>query len=141
MDNETLVTTLQRHADQESEVLDRYRTLSAKLGEGPVGMLVDMILTDEEMHHLVLHTTAKWLNEPSAGASDAGLDGADRGALLQLTRELRHHEQETIDEFSALQSDLPAESGAFVACLVQTMILDSEKHHRLLGLVENLLED
>ena len=60
---ESLAATFDRHAEEEGKILAEYRTLSEKLGEGPAGFLVNLILTEEEIHHLLLRTTAKCLRE------------------------------------------------------------------------------
>ncbi len=134
-----LAKSFERHADEEGRILDSYRALSEQIGEDALGSLVSHILTEEELHHLLLRTMAGWLREPP-GTSAAPSHTSDRPKLLALTRELRHHERETIDACHALKSRVPENGGTVIRALLEAMALDSEKHDRLLGAVEAMLE-
>lgn len=134
-----LATSFDRHANEEGRILETYRELSEQLGEDALGSLVSHILTEEELHHLLLRTMASWLREP-AGTASTPRHTADRPKLLALTRELRQHERETIDACHALRSRVPESGGTVMRALLDAMALDSEKHDRLLGAVEAMLE-
>lgn len=135
---ESLAARFERHADEEGKILADYRVLSDKLGDTSLGNLVSHILTEEEMHHLLLRTLAKWMRD---GAADRSLPGgADRGEILRLTQLLQKHEGETIDACRELKTQFSGADSALFATLVDAMELDSEKHHRLLAAVVKLLE-
>lgn len=134
-----LATSFDRHANEEGRILETYRELSERLGEDALGSLVSHILTEEELHHLLLRTMAGWLREP-AGSRDMPPHTTDRPKLLALTRELRKHERETIDACHGLKSQIPESGGTVMRALLEAMALDSEKHDRLLGAVEAMLE-
>ncbi len=136
---ESLAASFDRHANEEGRILETYRELAENLGEDALGSLVSHILTEEELHHLLLRTMASWLREPRE-ASPTKRHSVDRPKLLQLTRELRRHERETIDACHELRSRIPEEGGTVTRALLEAMALDSEKHHRLLGAVEAMLE-
>ena len=136
---ESLAASFEQHANEEGRILETYRELAEKLGEDALGSLVSHILTEEELHHLLLRTMASWLREPPARGPTAR-HTVDRPKLLQLTRQLRQHERETIDSCHALRSRIPEEGGTVTPALLEAMALDSEKHHRLLGAVEAMLE-
>jgi hypothetical protein len=139
-EREKLAAKFERHADEEGKILAQYRILSEQLGDSAAGTLVSHILTEEELHHLLLHTMAKWLREPAAGPADAVPASANRPELLRVTRTLRQHERETIDACRRLKSQLSAPSAGLLGTLLEAMILDSEKHHRLLEAAEKLIE-
>jgi hypothetical protein len=102
-------------------------------------MLVNHILTDEEIHHLLLRTMATWLRAPAAAATTAIPAGTNCDELLNLTTLLQRHERETIETCNALQPRLIGESAELMNTLLEIMVLDSEKHQRLLSAVEKLL--
>lgn len=139
-ERKSLAAKFERHADEESKILAQYRLLSEKLGDSDLGSLVSHILTEEELHHLLLHTMGTWLREPS-GQGRVLPPKAERGDLLRLTQTLQRHEQETIDACASLQTQLGAQGEDLLVILLDAMILDSEKHRRLLVAVENMLKD
>ena len=139
-DRESLATQFERHADEEGKILTEYRVLSEKLGNSSAGNLVSHILTEEELHHLLLRTLAQWMREPQPEQVRAIPPDANRAELLRLTRTLQKHEIETIDHCRAVKSQLFGETAELLGTLLEAMVLDSEKHHRLLGAVETLLK-
>jgi len=135
----SLAAQFERHADEEGKILTEYRVLSEKLGNSSAGNLVSHILTEEELHHLLLRTLAKWMREASTEQERAVPPDADRAELLRLTQILRKHELETIDACRGTKARLSGEGDALLGILLDAMVMDSEKHHRLLGAVEQLL--
>jgi hypothetical protein len=138
IDRKSLAARFERHAEEEGKILAEYRTLSEKLGDSDVGNLVSHILTEEELHHLLLRTMGKWLSEPP-GHERALPPAADRAELLRLTQLLQRHEEETIDGCSQLQEQLRGQGEDLILTLLDAMVLDSEKHRQLLVVVENML--
>ena len=137
---ESLATKFERHADEEGKILAEYRVLSEKLGNSSAGNLVSHILTEEELHHLLLRTLAQWMRERPTEQERAVPPDANRAELLRLTQKLQKHEIETIDTCRAVKSELFGETAELLGTLLEAMVLDSEKHHRLLGAVEKLLK-
>jgi hypothetical protein len=139
-DRGSLADKFDRHVEEEGKVLDEYRVLSEKSGDGPVGFLIDLILTEEEQHHFLLRTMARWLRESPAAGESGGVEGGNRAEILRYTQRLRKHEQETIEAFRDLKPQLPREDGDLLESLLDVMILDSQKHHRLLLVVEKMIQ-
>jgi hypothetical protein len=134
-----LASELERHVAEEGEILERYHSLSDRLEPGRLGILINHIVTDEEMHHFLLRTLAEWLRTPTApGGIRAGKD-LDRAEILRQTRMLRSHEQKTIDACRALKSRVSGDEGELFDAILDAIGLDSEKHQRLLGTVEKLI--
>jgi len=136
---ETLASTLERHADEEGMILQEYRELAEKLGDSIAGMLVNQILTDEEIHHLLFRTMSSWLSASEAADTTAIPVGTNCDDLLRVTKELERHERETIESCDALRPQLIGERAELMDTLLEIMALDSQKHQRLLMAVEKLL--
>lgn len=135
----SLAAQFERHADEEGKILAEYRVLAEQLGSGAAGNLVNHILTEEELHHLLLRTLATWMRAAPGEHARAIPSGADRAELLRLTRILRAHELETIDACRSTKAGLAGAGDEIVGILLDAMVMDSEKHHRLLGAVERML--
>jgi len=138
-EREALAVRFERHADEEGEILAEYRTLSEKLKESHLGFLLDLILTEEELHHLLLRTTAKWLREPSPPPVAGGAAGSSLEEILRRTQELKQHETETIASCRSMRTGLTGWDNEVVASVLEVMALDSAKHHQLLETIEKLL--
>jgi len=139
-EQELLAAKFDHHAQEEGKILAQYRVLAEKLGDSSAGLLVSHILTEEEMHHLLLSTMAKWLREIRTRQERAVPEGANRAELLRMTRELKQHERETINACRSLKAELSGGDGDLLGTLLDAMVLDSEKHHRMLMAVEKLTE-
>ncbi len=137
-ERDSLAAKFEHHAEEEGKLLADYRVLAEKLGDDILGNLVSHILTEEEMHHLLLCTMAKWLRQSSEPGRS--LPQPDRAELLRLTQKLQRHEEDTIDACSSLQARLEAQNEELLTTLLDAMILDTEKHRRLLALVAKLLK-
>jgi hypothetical protein len=140
-ERESLAAKFDRHVEEEGKILAEYRALSEQLGHGSVGFMLDLILTEEELHHLLLRTIAKWLREPPSEEASRVLQGANRDELLRRTQTLQEHEKETIEGCRSMKSELPEQDRDLLNTFLDVMILDSEKHHRLLLTIEKLLKD
>jgi hypothetical protein len=138
-ERESLAATFDRHAAEEGKILAEYRTLSEKLGDSPAGFLVNHILTEEEMHHLLLTTVAKWLREHPSNQERVVPPGVNVAELHRLTQTLRKHETETIEACRQLKSQLLPADGDLLGTLLDVVMSDSEKHHRLLSTVEKMI--
>ena len=139
-DRISLAAQFERHADEEGRILTEYRVLSENLGNSSAGNLVSHILTEEELHHLLLRTLARWMREPQTEQVRGVPQETDRTELLRLTRKLQKHEIETIDHCRAVKSELSGDTAELLGTLLEAMVLDSKKHHLLLGAVDKLLQ-
>ncbi len=136
-EREALAVEIEGHIEEEEEILQEYHTLSDKLPDGLLGVLVNHIVTEEEMHHFLLRSLAEWLRDPGTKAPAAS--APDLAALLAHTKKLREHELESIDAFSALAERFSGADGETFAPLLDAIVLDSRKHHALLGLIEKTI--
>jgi rubrerythrin len=137
-ERESLADEIERHIRVEDAILQDYHALSDKLPDGPLAVLINQVTTEEEMHHFLLATLAGWLRSaPDEGPSTGSL-GADRGVIIERARLLQQHEQETIRACEGLKSKLKGEQGDLYEALLDVLILDSQKHHRLLQALEKV---
>ena len=138
---ESFAENLDRHVEAEGRILEEYRALAEKLANGPVGLLVDLILTEEEQHHFLLRTLAGRLRQSRTGET-AKFEAREpiRDELLRQTQGLREHERETISACRNLKSQVSSEEKEFFDTLLDVMILDSEKHERLLLAIEKMIK-
>ena len=135
---EALADEIERHIGAEEAILKEYHVLVDHLPEGPLSVLVNQITTEEEMHHFLLSTLAEWLrSEPDTDPSSL-LAGIDRNAIVDRARMLQDHEQATIDACSELKEQVQAEPDELIEALLDVLILDSRKHHRLLAALDRI---
>lgn len=135
---EALADEIERHIRVEDAILKEYHALSDKLPDGPLSVLINQVTTEEEMHHFLLATLAEWLRgTPDEGPSAQSL-GVERDVIVQHARLLQHHEKETILACEALRSQVKGQQGEIYEALLDVMILDSQKHHRVLQALANL---
>ncbi len=139
-EREALAAEFDRHVAEEEQILEAYHRLSDQLPEGPLGLVVNHIATDEEMHHFLLGTLADWMRRPEKIQASIGDESdLDLATLLRLSADLRRHEQQTIESCEALKARIHGPESEVFAGLLDVVSLDSQKHHRLLGLVSLLV--
>jgi len=136
-EREALAAQIEGHIEQEEEILHAYHALSDKLPDGLLGVLVNHIVTEEEMHHFLLQGLVEWLRDPAA--SEASREAGELADLLAQTQKLREHELESIDSFSVLAKRFESAGAETLAPLLEAIVLDSRKHHTLLGLIEKTI--
>jgi len=137
---ESLAATFERHAEEEGRILAQYRTLAEDLGDSPARFRIKLILTEEELHHDLLRATAKWLRERSAGEGSPTPPGGGADEFLRRTEQLQSDEAETVEARRRLRADLSGTGGEILASVLDVMAMDSEKHHRLLTTVRQMIE-
>jgi hypothetical protein len=139
-EREAVAAELDRHADEEMEIVRQYCDLSEHLEDGPMSFLIEHILTEENIHHYLLRSLASWLRDPLAGGESAGPQGEIRDELLRHTRALQEHERESIDACKSLKSQLPREEGQLLGTVLDAMAMDCAKHHMLLSVVAKMMQ-
>lgn len=135
---EALADEIERHIATEESILKEYHVLVDQLPEGPLGILINQIATEEEMHHFLLSTLAEWLrSDPGTDPGDM-LTGSDRMEIVDRARILQDHEQATIDACSEMKQRVQDEPDELLEALLDVLILDSRKHHRLLAALDSI---
>jgi hypothetical protein len=134
---ELCAACLDQHVEAEQGILEEYRALAGPIESGPIRFLIDLILHDEERHHGLLRMMAKYLRIKNRHKNQLPWV-IDREELKRHMQKLQEHERETIAACRDLKSRLPADESEFFGALLDAVILDSEKHERLLLAVERL---
>jgi|GEM_PF-1492715 hypothetical protein len=130
---------LDQHVETESGIMEEYRKLAGPIESGPARFLIDIILHDEERHHGLLRMMAKYLRIKNR-RKNALPWVIDPFELARHMRKLQEHERETIEACRDLKSQTPPDESEFFGALLDALILDSEKHERLLLAVERLVQ-
>lgn len=138
-EREALAAEFDRHVCEEDAILKEYHQLSDALPDGPLSVLINQIVTEEEMHHFLLRTLSDWLRTPPSGVGEIPPGGLDRDAILRQTRALQEHEKTTVEACRSLKSRFDSQGDDLFECLLESIALDSEKHHRLLATVARLI--
>ena len=135
---EALAEEIERHIGAEEAILTEYHVLVDQLPEGPLSILINQITTEEEMHHFLLSTLAEWLRSEPDTDPGSLLENIDRSAIAERARMLQDHEQATIDACSELKLQVQDEPEELLEALLDVLILDSRKHHRLLAALDRI---
>lgn len=144
---EQLMDRFEVHENQEGEFVRRYKEIAEKSENPSVKFLLQLIISDEERHHAVIHaivSTLKgdltWTKPPDAIPTLADL-GEVKEELLKLTVDFVKHEKEGIKEYKKLiKSSKGYYHGLFVL-LLQSIIHDSEKHVEILEFLRQRLKE
>jgi hypothetical protein len=135
---EALADEIERHIRVEDAILKEYHLLSDKLPDGVLSVLINHVTTEEEMHHFLLATMAEWLRgAPDEGPSSHTL-GPVRDAIIERARLLQQHELETIISCEEFKSKMKGDQGELYEALLDVLIFDSRKHHRVLEALERV---
>lgn len=134
---EVCAARLDQHVEEENGIMEEYRSLAGPIESGPVRFLIDFILHDEERHHGLLRMMAKYLRIKNRHKNDLPWV-IDRLELVRHMQKLQAHERETIAACRDLKGQLPSGESEFFGALLDAVMLDSEKHERLLLAVERL---
>lgn len=140
-DDRDLVDLLRRHGADEGEILAEYEQFATTADSPVARYLVGLIIDDERRHHRVLEEMA---NSVAWGGFDPGhpvdrLPGLDQAASDELrlqTRRLLEFERQDARALKALRRSLKDYADTTVwRLLVDTLLLDTEKHERILGFI------
>lgn len=136
-----LVAVLQQHGADEGEILAEYQQF-ASTAESPMARyLVGLIIEDERRHHRVLEEMANSIAwggfEPQTSlAKLPDLDLSATAELRSQTRRLLEFERQDARALKALRKALKDYADTTVwRLLIDTLILDTEKHQLLLEFI------
>lgn len=142
-----LIDHIGRHLSQEEHAEGAYKALAA-MGDPQVAYLARLIAADELRHHAMLtgllssveNVANETHDELSLGTGPA-LEVEQRDALTQAVRQLIELEKNDAAELKQLQRDMrEVPEGTAWPVLVEIMVLDTEKHLRILRAIERILK-
>ncbi|HEY5025098.1 MAG TPA: hypothetical protein VII76_08985 [Acidimicrobiales bacterium] len=139
-----IVEWITRHAQEEQVLLERYAHVAEHTTSPATRYLVDLIIEDERRHHRVLSQIAHAIAWGSINSKEPavpritdrnGGDGGDSegdGDLIQAARALLASEKRDRVELRRLRRRLRSYSGTIWPLLIDLMLLDTDKHTRIL---------
>lgn len=142
--NAEMIQHLQRHVDDEQEMLVAYGTLLRQSENAPVRYLLDLLLEDERRHHRIL---IEMLNQ-FRSSEDAvepekhvpWMTPRSDPEIAAATRKLRRSERADLRELRSLRRRLKfLRRGSLNGVLVDAFILDTRKHLGYLRAIQRLV--
>lgn len=146
VDDRALIATLEQHGAEEGEVLARSEALAQDVRSPTVRYLVEFILEDERRHHRIVEELANSIawdgcerDGEVAKVPDLGPRG-ETSDFMAETRRLLAIEKQDRRELRRLRKQLHNDNyddTTVWALLVDTMIVDTGKHMRILRFLLN----
>ena len=143
---ERLLMEFESHDVKEGEFIRAYREITEKSKDALVKFLLQLIITDEERHHAVMHAMASTLRgsiswtQSQDALPTLGESGEEKGELLKLTADFIKLEKEGIKESKKLLKSTKGYYQGLFGLLVTNMIHDSEKHVQILDFLRRRLK-
>jgi len=143
---EKLLNEFEAHEAKEDRALEFYKQTMAHMPSPLTRFLMQMIVSDEEKHRAVMHamvSTLKgsltWTKPPDS--LEAGEPSSRNGKLREVTEQFIGLEKEGIREYKILVKESSGYYHGLFKVLLDGMILDSEKHVKLLEFLKESLKD
>ena len=145
---EQLTNSFKAHERDEQRFLEEYRDIVERHENPLMRFLLQMIMSDEEKHHALVHSIAETLNADLVGLrSDerlpklGGISAEEKETLQKLTAEFIQTEKEGIRQYKALLKPSRNHYRGLLVLLIETIIHDSEKHLMILRFIDEKLRE
>ncbi len=144
---ERLLSEFEKHDVKEGEFIRRYKEIAEKSKDSSIKFLLQMIISDEEKHHAIIHAMASSLRgsltwtKPEDAIPLLSELGEGEGELLTLTADFIKHEKEGIKETKKLVKSSKGYYQGLFALLLRSIIHDSEKHVEVLEFLRQRLRE
>jgi bacterioferritin (cytochrome b1) len=142
---ERLMKEFESHEAHEAAFLRRYREMLETTQNPLVKFLVELIVADEEKHHVVLHAMTStlegsltWTHLQNAIEGLYNL-GKEKDEILKLTEDFLRAEKKEIGEYRKLMRATKRYYQGLFALFLAAMIHDSEKHVEILEFLRQKL--
>jgi len=143
---ERLMREFESHERHETVFLQKYKEVLEKTHNPLVKLLVELIVTDEEKHHEVLHAmtstlkdSVTWTHLQSAIEGLYNL-GWEKNEILKVTEEFIHAEKKEVVEYRKLMRGSKRYYQGLFTLFLAAMIHDSEKHVEILEFLRKQLK-
>ena len=144
---EKLLNEFEAHEAKEDRALEFYKQTMAHMPSPLTRFLMQMIVSDEEKHRAVMHAMVSTLKgsltwtKPPDSLESVGDPSAMNGKLREATEQFIGLEKEGIREYKTLVKESSGYYHGLFKVLLDGMILDSEKHVKLLEFLKESLKD
>ena len=145
---EQMLNCFAAHEREERKFLDGYRDIADRHENPLVRFLLQMIMSDEEKHHAIVHTITAtlsadfvWLRARETLPKLGRISAEEKEALIKLTTEFIQTEKDGIKTYRALLKPSGDYYGGLLVLLIQTIIHDSEKHLMILRFIDKKLQE
>ena len=136
--SERLIRALEAHAAAESHDVASYRELTSRSADPVLGLLVEMIVADDQRHQALVQAMLQGLGAnpdsvapPSALATASDAPAADTEVAASV-RALIRDEHESARHLRHLARQEPGLYSGLFPLLLETMARDGEKHALIL---------
>ena len=137
--DEHLLALVEGHIHAEASDLEGYQQLAGSSPDLVVAELMRLLIEDEQRHHNLLRRLAvrlrddlNWERSPGALPPDRDPLDADGRQALELVKEFIQHEHRGARHLSGLAQEARELRRRLAALLLETMVLDSQKHEMVL---------
>jgi bacterioferritin (cytochrome b1) len=143
---ERLMKEFESHETHEAVFIRKCREMLEATENPLVKFLVELIVTDEEKHHVVLHAMTSTLKGSVTWTQLQGaIEGGDnvfkeKDRMLKMTEEFIQVEQNEIGEYRKLARATKRYYQGLFTLFLAAMIRDSEKHVQILEFLRNKLK-
>jgi uncharacterized protein with von Willebrand factor type A (vWA) domain len=144
---ERLMNKFESHEEEEKEFLHQYKEIAGKSKSRFVKFLLQLIISDEEKHHLVTHAMVSTLQGSLRWTQPADAIGSlheaeeEKDELLKLTQAFIRLEKKGVKEYKKLNKECRDYYHGLFGLLLDTMIQDSDKHIRILQFLQKKLKE
>ena len=108
----------------------------------PVVLLVDWVIAEGEAYQNILRAILKDLKQPRQEQEEKGSkndgSGMEEGRIVFWTVKLQFYEERFAADCLYLKSQACWEGGELLDAVLDTMVMDSKKHQRLLLALEKI---
>jgi bacterioferritin (cytochrome b1) len=144
---ERLLNEFESHDVKEGEFIRGYKEFAEKSKDSLIRFLLQLIISDEEKHHAIIHAMAanlkgnlQWTKQQDALPTFSEM-GEEKKTLLKLTADFIEHEKEGIKETKKLIKVCQGYYQGLFSLLLQATLHDSEKHVEVLEFLHKRLKE
>jgi hypothetical protein len=142
-----LLHAVETHAAAEADSLVEYRQLADTAADPVVALLMRLVLEDEERHHGLLrrmsaslNDSLRWAHSRNALPTMSEPPQAPMAQVVATVREFIRQEHEGVRHLKELARQSKRLNGGLDSLLLETMVLDSQKHERILRFILERLQ-
>jgi bacterioferritin (cytochrome b1) len=143
---ERLLNEFETHEAEEGNFLKRYKEIAEKSKNSAVRFLLQLILSDEEKHNAITHAMVSTLkgavrwSRPKDALDVVSDLGAEKKELVDLTEGFLDLEKKGIKDYKKLLKESKGYYQGIFTLLIETMMLDSQKHIEILKFIRQRLK-